>query len=561
MTQWTLERLQQVFISGSESERFSALEAMNEIKQTGDPSSIISNLLPFFHTSLKDEYTADREIQDDDQQVGVVRTWLAALLGQFAPKDHAGGAFIRELLYKEHNEWVRYWGLVGLKRGNAEDLIQIAEQIVTNQQNLATTASLKNERSGHFVMLAVVILAATKKSKEHLAVVENALNGDERAKYSVLRSLRHVPIDNRRVVKELVDIVRAKHYDEVTFEAIVALGYIPPNSPRAVDAAQGLEEFMRNTPIFAKWDTMRTRALIALGNLQVKSTVPTLLEWITYDNPGIAKEASRALIKLVDISEATSQIITAASKAGEESIKVYGTALRWMENDGLIDELVSLISSGTPRQREFAEKLLTEMGGARAFERLRAQREAVARYMEFLKTAEDSVRSQFDRAQVGARQGFNIAMIMDGVVFIIGIGLIIFSAGIVLWREGSLQNWMIPVASLGGGIGIIIYNTFIANPRQKVKDNVDHLARHNAVFLCLLRQLNQVDQAYTRRMLDERAIDPAEVEAFKKIVESVMNNSLLQLTQFSKTPTTLVERSSEAHNVSAPDIASGSVTR
>jgi hypothetical protein len=70
----------------------------------------------------------------------------------------------------------------------------------------------------------------------------------------------------------------------------------------------------------------------------------------------------------------------------------------------------------------------------------------------------------------------------------------------------------------------------IAKPRQKVQEAVDHLMYLKVVFLAYLRQLHQVDQAYTRHLLeDEKSMAPEDVDKFSGMVEKTMKNAVQQL--------------------------------
>jgi hypothetical protein len=118
---------------------------------------------------------------------------------------------------------------------------------------------------------------------------------------------------------------------------------------------------------------------------------------------------------------------------------------------------------------------------------------------------------------------------MDIVVFGIGIVLVLGSAVSVLRAGGSLDSW----AGVGitGGTGLlgVLYGLLIANPRRQVKDSVDHLMHLKVVFLAYLRQLHQIDLAYTRRLLDDREFSAGDVSSFTNMVASSMAKSLSEL--------------------------------
>jgi hypothetical protein len=127
-----------------------------------------------------------------------------------------------------------------------------------------------------------------------------------------------------------------------------------------------------------------------------------------------------------------------------------------------------------------------------------------------------------------AYSGFHLAVIMDVVVFAVGIVLLLGSAGYALFATGDLAKWA--GVGLSGTIGVlgVVYGTLIANPRRQVRESVDHLMRLKMVFLAYLRRLHQTDQAYTRRLLDDEPITVDQVRGFADIVGEIMEDTVHQ---------------------------------
>ena len=88
-----------------------------------------------------------------------------------------------------------------------------------------------------------------------------------------------------------------------------------------------------------------------------------------------------------------------------------------------------------------------------------------------------------------AQNGFQLAVIMDVVIFALGVLLVVGSAGYALYLEGDLSSWA--GVGVAGGVGVlgIIYGTLIANPRRQVRESVDHLMRLKITFLAVLAAL------------------------------------------------------------------------
>jgi hypothetical protein len=151
-----------------------------------------------------------------------------------------------------------------------------------------------------------------------------------------------------------------------------------------------------------------------------------------------------------------------------------------------------------------------------------------------LEEAETKIRKLFEDSIVEARHGFKIAASMDIVVFAVGILLVLASAVSILRAGGTLDSW----AGVGitGGTGLlgVVYGLLIANPRRQVRESVDHLMNLKVVFLGYLRQLHQTEQAYTRRLLDDRDFSTNEVSSFTDMVGLSMTKALSELSPHSR---------------------------
>jgi hypothetical protein len=128
------------------------------------------------------------------------------------------------------------------------------------------------------------------------------------------------------------------------------------------------------------------------------------------------------------------------------------------------------------------------------------------------------------------------------IVFLLGVGLIVISGIVALKETPPFSSWSSWITG-GGGVLAVIYGRFIAQPRAQVEDSVQYLSGLKAVFLGYLRQLRQTDQAYTRRVLEDRPLDADETKGFNDLIEQTMERSVRRLT---------AKRNSQANNASVP---------
>lgn len=134
-----------------------------------------------------------------------------------------------------------------------------------------------------------------------------------------------------------------------------------------------------------------------------------------------------------------------------------------------------------------------------------------------MKESEEKIRNLFESSIKEARSGFKLASMMDTVEFFLGGSLIAISAGLVLSKSGILDDWAGIGLTGGGSVLGVVYGILIAKPRKQVRESVDHLMSLKLIFLAYLRQLNQTDQAYTRRLLENKPLTSQEVREFSEM--------------------------------------------
>ena len=497
-------------VNGRESERAAAQAALSDSGQAIDHHRLRIMILD----ALSQEFYPGRENIEKDSALVWTRSWLLSTLGRISDDDAMAAKIVRNHLDPgfEPNHWVRYYTLEGLKEAGASDLEELARQI-------------KIEEKEPLVRMLAVAILASKGDIASMQEIEDRL-GEKTSQWAALRALRVVAIP--AMVNRICRIVDEGKYSDETYDAIIALGQVPSTWIHAEDAARTLAKFIagyRRT----KQAGMRIKALIALGNLKVESSAPVLIEELVDDNPAVVREAARALEKLLEIRTATARVVEAASKAGEDRMEGFANALRWMDRNFVVDELEAIMISGSAEQQVVARRLLSEMGGEAAYQKLRARTIAIAQYTTELEKTEDKIRKLFETSVKEARNGFKLAIIMDMIVFLLGIILVTASAGLVLYEGSSLDNWV--GVSLTGGTGVfgIIYGVMIAKPRRQVREAVDHLMYLKAIFLAYLRQLHQIDQSYTRRLLEDEKLTIKEVNEFSKMVETTMHAAVEHL--------------------------------
>jgi hypothetical protein len=474
-----------------------------------DPTIDVDLLRTWILEALRGEFSAERASVDPQSWRAWARCWLLSSLGRIALGHHEAEKYVRQCTKVEHepNDWARYWVLESLIVAGTSDIVDISRGISTN------------DRSPLVRNLALALQAARGDIDARKAILEAI--GDK--EWTALRALRVVPLED--AVPPLCAMAATRSLDDATYDAIVALGAVNKDWAVAEEAITALLACVKETRRHPWWDGFRRKALQALKNLRAGDAVPILVEELRDSNPAIVYEAAQALESALGVATAVVRVVEAASQTGPEATEQYASALRWMGRDAVADELERLMLTGSDQQQATARALLAEIGGRAAFEKLRARSDAMRQHLEALESTEGKIRELFDSSLLEARSGYKLATTMDAVVFALGVGLIVLSGILVASGRESIS------ALVSGGTGTlaVLYNLFLANPRQRVQAAVEHLMRLKVVFLGYLRQLHQSDQAFVRRFLDDEPLSPAVVSEYSQLVRSTMESAVSQI--------------------------------
>jgi hypothetical protein len=268
-----------------------------------------------------------------------------------------------------------------------------------------------------------------------------------------------------------------------------------------------------------------------------------LLEELTDENPMIVLQAARALEAALGSRTACRRILEAATE-GNHLPQTYAAALRALNQADVIDELEATLSAGTTQEGDAALVLLRELGGAEALDRLSAMRRSAEKYVAAQSKADEDLWKALDRSLNEARQGFKIVAGMDIAIFIAGFALLGIGIYLVLTAGDSLDRLIGALTSGTGFIGILLKN-WLLKARDRIEPSVRRLVSLQASFHGYLRQLRQVDQAYTQRVLEGK-LKPEEIRNYTELVENATQRTLAILSAAENTASKRENRTSQA---------------
>jgi HEAT repeat protein len=517
--QVTAEWIVSALVSGRFAEKLEAQRLLEDETVACDRAEVRAKLLRL----VGEDYGPKRQAPEDAPDPAGVRCWLLSSLGRLPAEGDEPDLTLRRHVDSayEPDRWARYWALEGLVRRDPGDLATVCRPIAERDPDplprLLAAAVLARAGDAEQQKLIRGILGDPAETEE-----ANAL------KWAVLRALRQVPLGF--AVRRICGFVEKPTYGDLTYDAIAALGHVPLASAQAEDAGLVLSAFITRHRRFQFWDAMRIRAIDSLGRLRIESTAPLLLEELTDLNPAVARASALALEAVLGPATAVARILEQLSKRGDRELARFARGLREMRGQQAIaDELGAAMVSHGGLTQQYAQRLLGEIGGATAFDKLRSLTKSTERYLSILERADERLRELFEQTMAEARTGFRAVIAMDMIVFGLGVLLIGLSAWLAIREAQPFSSWATWITGAGGVLATV-YGRFIAQPRAQVEASVRYLSGLKAVFLGYLRQLRQTDQAFTLRVFEDKPLDPVETKAFNAVIEETMEKAIRHLT-------------------------------
>lgn len=268
-----------------------------------------------------------------------------------------------------------------------------------------------------------------------------------------------------------------------------------------------------------------------LGFLGDERMVP--LMQVTHMNPLVAKQAVISLCQLLGVKECTRLIVqrVAKNQSGDLPDPLHTSqhveALKFMPSRAAMEAaLEGMMDVPEAAEAGAARMLLSRVGGISALKKLESRATSAEAYMSMVQATERTAQERFESALRDARSGFFVSLVMDLSVFLVGLTLIIVSAALVVQREGNLESWAGVGATSGTGALGVLYTLLVGKPRERVRKGVNDLMKLKMAFLGFLRQLQQCDHAFTRKMLDDEGMSPADLAEYTNLVRTVTSTAI-----------------------------------
>jgi hypothetical protein len=308
------------------------------------------------------------------------------------------------------------------------------------------------------------------------------------------------------------------------------------NCLRRVDSGPWLQVKLKVIKIIKLYsDSIQNLTISNLDNLLLSS------------NFHIITNAFKVLEKSSGLEVAIKSIITRFNTLYQDSLNreekfiIISNALKWLNrsDERIITELENVMNSCSSSEQEIARRIIMEIGGQFAMKKLGTREQLKNKYFDLMNGAQEKINDLFDKSMKEAKRGFNIAMTMDVMIFLIGFTLMAVS-GFMAILNNDADKWVGIGASGGTGILSVLFSMFYSKPRERVKENINHLMNLKIIFLAYLRELNQMDQAFSQKMIESDTISESELTYFKNNISKSMLNAVSTLNKIKNNTINLV---------------------
>ena len=300
--------------------------------------------------------------------------------------------------------------------------------------------------------------------------------------------------------------------------------------------ASMLDDYLRHLysrPDNPMWTPIQIAVIKIIGLCAQPKSSSDLVCQLHYYDPAVVWQAMVSLITCVGIDNALMEVLEAGTNADGEVVENLSNSLKRLVQDfpehkekvfEFLDDMMS--RALTLDLQDTARHFLTNMGGASAMKKLQVRSDSVEAYRSIMRDAEQQMQRMFKASMDDAKKGFQVALAMDVVLFVVGIAMLLSSAILAV-----LQGKVGASTGVTGGLGSAstMYSMTVSKPRQQVKAAVDHMMYIKVIFLGYLRELQQADQTFGRRMMEETPITEEELVGFKKGLQNTMTAALTHL--------------------------------
>lgn len=442
---------------------------------------------------------------------GWARAWSISALAAINLSDTIDSVAAHLDPDKEDFHWARYWTAIGLAQmqpaGLQDHLTRALGDPHTFVRAVALRLLIENGFEDDYVeQLSAMALQSPEWDARWIACkVLRRDVGQQPLREGIEKKFIPVLVDRLHDDHELMD---------VRYQAALALGGMEYRWREAMDA---LGEALGKKDLS---DWARRSCVDALAQIGRPETKEHLLFALQDRDAEIRVRAARALKGAMEASAAVGFIVEELLRL-EDPPAEYFDALRQIGSKEAADVLADHLLHPDPDVAARASYALTRLGGEEALRTLQAQRtKALDKYTELLGTADQQVMGQFERLMKQAQRGFLLSMWMHGIIFGIGVVVLVASLYVALAQGFQTFERYVGVGAAVGSLGTLLL-LFYKDPLKNIRGSVTGLVKVNVVFLGYVRQINQIDATFKQLFLASAGFG---IEHMKQTVEQIQDS-------------------------------------
>ncbi len=441
---------------------------------------------------------------------GWARAWSISALAAISLPDSVDKVAKHVDRKVEEFEWARYWAAVGLAKMQPPDLEDHLKRALKDPNTLVRAVALRllienGYEDGYVEQLSAMALESRDwDARWNACKVLRREAGHRSFREGIESRLIPVLIDRLHDDHELMDV---RH------QAALALGDIEHKWREAVDA---LGEALKKELA----DYARRSCVDALAQIGRPEAKDHLLLALRDKDAEIRVRAAGGLRGALGESEAVSFIVEELLRL-EDPPSQYYDALRQIDSKEAANILADHLLHPDSQIAARASRALTKLGGEEAVRTLQAQRaKALDTYTELLGNADEQVMEQFNRLMGQAQRGFLLSLYMHGIIFGIGVIVLVASLYVALSQGFDTFERYVGVGAAIGSLGTLLL-LFYKDPLENIRGSVTSLVKVNVVFLGYVRQINQIDATFKQLFLASAGFG---LDQMKQTVEQIQDS-------------------------------------
>lgn len=150
-------------------------------------------------------------------------------------------------------------------------------------------------------------------------------------------------------------------------------------------------------------------------------------------------------------------------------------------------------------------------------------------YSDHLKSIENASFGILDSVVKSARLGFQVSLVLNILIFSLGVGVIIIGL-IMLLNSPESFGKIVGIVSSVAGFLLVITLLFWKGPLDRILESVSNLARINAITIGLAHRLNQISRVFVQESLKGK-MSLKSLDALNGMIEGAVGNSVEKLNE------------------------------